>query len=157
VFTQAYQLPTVGLRYFNVFGPKQDPNSHYAAVIPKFITEILAGRSPVIFGDGTQSRDFCFIENVVSANLLACQSNDAIGHSMNVACHERTDLNELVQKINEILGKNIPAKYEEARVGDIKHSLADIEKAKRLLGYKILANFEEGLRRTIEWYQRAAR
>jgi nucleoside-diphosphate-sugar epimerase len=155
VFTHAYQLPTVGLRYFNVFGPKQDPNSHYAAVIPKFITSIVAGRAPIIFGDGTQSRDFCFIENVVSANLLACTSTAAIGQSMNIACGGRIDLNELVQKINQLLGTNVAAAYEPPRTGDIKHSVADIEKAKKLLGYKVLADFDEGLRRTVAWYQRA--
>jgi nucleoside-diphosphate-sugar epimerase len=155
VFTQAYQLPTVGLRYFNVFGPRQDPNSHYAAVIPRFITSILAGRAPTIFGDGAQSRDFCFIENVVSANLLACTSTNAVGQVMNIACGSRIDLNELVQKINLLLNTNIVAIHEPTRTGDIKHSLADIERAQRLLGYQVLADFDEGLRRTVAWYQRA--
>jgi nucleoside-diphosphate-sugar epimerase len=153
VFTRVYGLKTAGMRYFNVFGPRQDPNSHYAAVIPKFITSILAGEPPTIFGDGTQSRDFCFIANVVSANLLACTSETAVGQVMNVACGDRIDLNALVKKINVLLGTAIAPRYAESRPGDIKHSLADVSRAKELLGYQVLADFDEGLRRTVEWYK----
>jgi UDP-glucose 4-epimerase len=154
VFTRVYGLKTVGLRYFNVFGPRQDPNSHYAAVIPKFITAIVRGEPPTIFGDGAQSRDFCFIANVVSANLLACTAEAAVGQVMNVACGDRIDLNALVQKINVLLGTAVAPRYAESRPGDIKHSLADVARARELLGYEVLADFDEGLRRTVEWYKK---
>lgn len=155
VFTQVYGLATVGLRYFNVFGPRQDPNSHYAAVIPKFIQAIVKGEPPIIYGDGTQSRDFCFISNVVSANLLACEAQRAVGQAMNIACGERTDLNALVEKLNALLSTSLAPRYAPPRAGDVKHSLADISRAKELLGYRVLADFDEGLRRTVDWYKRA--
>lgn len=155
VFYNIYGLETVSLRYFNVFGPKQDPNSQYAAVIPKFITKILKGESPVIFGDGEQTRDFTYIDNVVEANILAATSKN-VGHGevINIACGERISLNQLVDKINEILGTNIKPLYDKPRIGDVKHSLASIEKAKKLLGYRVSIKFEEGLRKTIDWYKK---
>lgn len=156
VFANIYNLPAVSLRYFNIFGPRQDPGSEYAAVIPKFIQAMLKGESPVIFGDGEQTRDFTFIENAVEANLLACNSNMVgQGEVINVACGARYSLNELVCLLNKILGTNITPVYEEQRVGDVKHSLADIGKAKELLGYKVQVGFEEGLRQTVEWFKAA--
>lgn len=155
VFYKLYGLETVSLRYFNVFGPKQDPNSQYAAVIPKFITKMLKGESPVIFGDGEQTRDFTYVDNVVEANILAVLSKN-VGHGevINIACGERISLNQLVDKINKILGTNIKPLYDKPRKGDIRHSLASIEKAKKLLGYKVNVKFEEGLKKTIDWYKR---
>jgi nucleoside-diphosphate-sugar epimerase len=128
IFASAYGLETVALRYFNVFGPRQDPASEYAAVIPRFITAALAGRGVTIFGDGEQSRDFCFIDNTVAANLLAASAPAAAvsGRSVNVACGAATTLNELVGLLGDILGRRVPITYEPARVGDVKHSLADI-------------------------------
>ena len=157
VFTGVYGLPVVALRYFNVFGPRQDPASHYAAVIPKFILAMMEGHRPVIFGDGSQSRDFCYIENVVSANLLACTAVSAPGNTYNVACGERTDLLALVDRLNEILGTEIAPDFAEMRTGDILHSLADIEQARADLGYEVAVPFDEGLRKTVEWYSRAVR
>lgn len=155
VFYKVYGLETVSLRYFNVFGPKQDPNSQYAAVIPKFITKMLKGESPVIFGDGEQTRDFTYVDNVVKANILAALSKN-VGHGevINIACGERISLNQLVDKINKILGTDIKPLYDKPRIGDIRHSLASIEKAKKLLGYKVNVKFEEGLRKTIDWYKK---
>ncbi len=154
IFYKLFGLETVILRYFNVFGPYQDPTSEYAAVIPKFITAVLKGEQPVIFGDGTQSRDFTFISNVVKANILACTAKDAAGKVINVACGARIDLNELLKLINKILGRNIQPRYSEGRKGDVKHSLADISLAKDVLGYKPEIGFEEGLRKTIEWFEK---
>lgn len=153
IFDRLYGLETVGLRYFNVFGPRQDPNSHYAAVIPKFLRAMTQGEPPTIFGDGLQSRDFCFVANVVSANLLACEAPAASGAVMNVACGSRIDLNELVARLNTLLGTSITPLYAPARSGDIKHSLADISRAQELLGYRVLADLDEGLRRTAEWFR----
>ncbi len=153
VFTDVYGLSTVSLRYFNIFGPRQDPTSQYSAVIPKFIMSILAGEAPTIFGDGEQSRDFTYIDNVVQANISACTAPDACsGKVVNIACGERIDLNGLVDVINEVLGTAIKANYAETRVGDVKHSLADIAAAQELIGYDPKVKFAEGLRRTIEWY-----
>lgn len=154
VFSRVYGLETVVLRYFNVFGPRQDPTSYYSAVIPKFIKALLEGKSPTIFGDGEQSRDFCYIDNVVSANLLACTAPDAVGEMMNIACGERITLNELYQNLCKILGVSTPAQYEAPRPGDIKHSLADIEKAKKLLNYKVLVPVYEGLGKTAQWFKK---
>lgn len=155
VFHNIYGLETVSLRYFNVFGPKQDPDSPYAAVIPKFITKILKGESPVIFGDGEQTRDFTYVANVVEANILAATSEN-VGHGevINIACGESISLNQLVKKINEILGTNVKPLYDKPRIGDVKHSLASIEKAKKLLGYRVSVKFEEGLKKTIDWYKK---
>lgn len=153
-FHQIYGLETVALRYFNVFGPRQNPFSQYAAVIPKFITMIKNGQNPTIFGDGLTSRDFTFIENVVNANLLACEKKEAAGNIINIACFKAFTLNDLVQKLNKIIGTDIPPTYLPDKKGDVKHSLADIAKAKRLLGYEPAIDFDEGLRRTVEWFKR---
>ncbi|MCB5234357.1 MAG: SDR family oxidoreductase [Candidatus Cloacimonetes bacterium] len=153
IFTEIYGLETVSLRYFNVFGPNQDPTSQYSAVIPKFIRLIMAEKEPIIYGDGTQSRDFTFVENNVWANIQACVAPNAAGKVINIACGERYTLIELVEKINAILGKNVEPKFEPDRAGDVKHSLAGIEKAKDLLGYEVRVDFEEGLRRTINYFK----
>jgi nucleoside-diphosphate-sugar epimerase len=154
VYADIYGLETVCLRYFNIFGPYQDPASEYAAVIPKFILKMLAGEAPVIYGDGEQSRDFTYIDNAVEANLLACKSEKVgRGEVINVACGERYSLNELVAALNEILGTKIEPLYDEARPGDVKHSLAAIERARELLGYEVKVDFHEGLKRTVEWFR----
>ncbi len=153
VFTRIYGLKTIALRYFNVFGPRQDPNSQYSAVIPKFITAIMKNESPVIFGDGEQSRDFTFVRNVIEGNILAATTDCEAGIAMNCACHGRITLNELVAMINEILGKDIKPIYKEPRAGDIKHSFADIQLAEKNLNYIPLVNFKEGLKITIESFK----
>nr|MDK2851517.1 UDP-N-acetylglucosamine/UDP-N-acetylgalactosamine 4-epimerase [Candidatus Cloacimonadota bacterium] len=152
IFSQIYGLETVALRYFNVFGPNQDPTSQYSAVIPKFIKLIMANKEPVIYGDGSQSRDFTFVENNVWANLQACTAPKAVGEVINIACGESYTLIDLVNMINEILSKKIEPKFAPERAGDVKHSLAGIEKAKELLGYKVRVDFKEGLERTIEYF-----
>ena len=152
VFYELYGLETVSLRYFNVFGPHQDPNSQYAAVIPKFITAMLNDESPVIFGDGEQSRDFTYIQNNVDANLLACEVTGVAGKMFNIASGERISLNELVAMLKKILGKKIEPVYKEPRPGDVKHSLADITLAREILGYKPRYGFEDGLKKTVEWF-----
>ncbi len=155
IFWRLYGLETVSLRYFNVFGPRQDPQSQYAAVIPRFITAILRDQSPVIFGDGSQTRDFSHVENVIHANLLACEApKEALGQSFNIACGGRISLLDLVDTVNKILGKNVKPKFDPARPGDILHSQADITKAERLLDWKPTVNFPEGIAKTIAWYQR---
>jgi len=155
VYAGIYSLPTVSLRYFNIFGPYQDPASEYAAVIPKFILAMLEGKAPVIYGDGEQSRDFTYIDNAVAANLLACKSEKVgRGEVINVACGERFTLNQLVKLLNEIMGLDIEPGYAEVRPGDVKHSLAGISKAEELLGYSAEVDFTEGLRRTVEWFQK---
>lgn len=153
IFTQLYGLETVALRYFNVFGPNQDPTSQYSAVIPKFIKLIMAEKEPVIYGDGSQSRDFTFVENNVWANIQACTAPKAVGEVINIACGERYTLIDLVNMINDILGKHVEPKFEPDRAGDVKHSLAGIEKAKELLDYKVLVDFREGLERTVRFFQ----
>jgi nucleoside-diphosphate-sugar epimerase len=159
VFATAYGLETVALRYFNVFGARQDPMSEYAAVIPRFITAALAGKGVTIYGDGTQSRDFCYIDNTVEANLLAGSAPAAqvSGRVVNVACGAATTLNEVVALLGEIQGRKIDVKYEPSRVGDVKHSLADITEAKTRLGYVGAVSFLDGLRRTYEWYAERAK
>jgi nucleoside-diphosphate-sugar epimerase len=156
VFAGAYGLETVCLRYFNVFGPRQDPASEYAAVIPRFVTAALAGRGVTIFGDGTQSRDFCFIDNTVGANLSAsaAPAADVSGKVFNVACGTATSLNDVARLIGESLGKPLSVSYSPSRVGDVKHSLADISAARAAFGYEGAISFVEGLRRTIAWYAR---
>jgi UDP-N-acetylglucosamine/UDP-N-acetyl-alpha-D-glucosaminouronate 4-epimerase len=156
VYARAYGLETVSLRYFNVFGPRQDPQSEYAAVIPKFITAALAGRQPRIFGDGTQSRDFCHIDNVIEANFKAASAGagQVSGGVFNVACGQATTLNQVVALIGEALGQKLEAVHEAERAGDIKHSHADISAARARLGYEARVSFAEGLRRTIDWYKR---
>jgi len=153
VFTRAYGLETVCLRYFNVFGPRQDPTSPYSGVISKFITTLLNGETPVIYGDGEQSRDFTYIDNVVAANLSAAEAPDASGQVMNLGLCERTTLNQLLGELQRIIGASQPARYEETRAGDIRHSLADITRAEALLGYRPEVGLAEGLRRTVEWYR----
>jgi len=153
VFTQIYGLETVALRYFNVFGPNQDPSSQYSAVIPKFINAIKNGEPPTIYGDGEQSRDFTYVENVVNANLLACKEGleDISGEVFNIACGKRVTVNELVESINEILGTDIKPVYAEPRRGDVKHSLANIGKAQQFLGYEVKVEFFEGLKNIITY------
>lgn len=147
VFHRLYGLETIALRYFNVFGPNQDPTSQYSAVIPKFITAMKEDRQPIIYGDGTQSRDFTFVSNVVNANLLAATKQlDEYGLVMNIACHERISLNELIEELNKILDKNIKPIYESARPGDVKHSFAAIELIKEKLGFEVEVKFEGGVR-----------
>ena len=152
-FYHSYGLETVALRYFNIFGPRQDPKSQYAAVIPNFVTAALHGRAATIYGDGQTSRDFCFVENAIEANLLACTAAGAAGEVFNIACGESTSLLETIEIIARIVGKKIPPVHEPARVGDIKYSLADISKAKKILGYTGAIKFPEGLERTIAWYR----
>ncbi|MGD8450319.1 MAG: SDR family oxidoreductase [Phycisphaerae bacterium] len=152
-FHTCYGLQTISLRYFNVFGPRQDPNSQYAAVIPAFVTHMVSGRRPVIFGDGEQSRDFCYIDNVVNANLLALEAAELGGAVVNIACGERTTLNEIVRLINGQLGTDLAAEHQDPRVGDVRHSLADVAAAKRVIGYEPKIFFQEGLARSIEWYR----
>jgi UDP-glucose 4-epimerase len=149
-FFEVYALETVALRYFNVFGPRQDPLSQYAAVIPKFITTLLDGRQPVVFGDGEQSRDFTYVDNVIEANMLAASAEGVSGQTFNVACGERITLNRLLGDLREIVDVDVEATYLEPRPGDVPHSLADISKARTQLGYKPVVEFDEGLRRTVE-------
>ncbi|HUI10812.1 MAG TPA: SDR family oxidoreductase [Bacteroidota bacterium] len=153
VFTRLYGLETVALRYFNVFGPRQDPSSQYSAVIPKFIRAILAGERPVIYGDGEQTRDFTFVANVVDANLRAASATGARGVAMNCACHDRVSLNQLVAEINAILGTSVQPTYAEPRPGDIKHSFAAIDLAQKEIGYAPSVPFREGLQKTVAWYR----
>src|SRR5215831_18420411 len=153
VFHRVYGFETVALRYFNIFGPRQDPESQYAAVIPKFVTAIVDGRRPVIFGDGLQSRDFTYVDNVVEANLLASEASGAAGRFFNVACGGRYSLLDLLARIKDILGSDIDPIHEAPRPGDVRDSQASIEAAKNALGYKVLVDFDEGLRRTVQWYR----
>jgi UDP-glucose 4-epimerase len=155
IFYQIYGLSTVSIRYFNVFGPRQDPSSQYAAVIPKFINSLMTSSPPVIFGDGEQSRDFTFVKNVVQANILAVQAEEASGHVFNIACGKRITLNQLVKKLKGILNSPLDPIYTDPRPGDVKHSLADISKAERILNYKPTYNMEEGLHETVEWFMRS--
>ncbi len=154
VFAGAYGLETVCLRYFNVFGARQDPQSEYAAVIPRFVTAGLQGKGVTIFGDGTQSRDFCYIDNNIEANMAAstAPAADVSGRVFNVACGAATTLNDVVKIIGDIVGHAIPVTYAPGRVGDVKHSLADITAARSQLGYRGAITFEEGLKRTVAWY-----
>lgn len=154
LFTKLYGLETIALRYFNVFGPRQDPTSEYSGVLSKFITLLLQEKQPVIYGDGEQSRDFTFIENVVAANLLAAQATQGIGEVINVAVGRRYSLNQALEVLNRILSSHVQPRYEAPRAGDIRHSLADITRARTLLGYEPQVDFETGLRRTVEWYRR---
>jgi UDP-glucose 4-epimerase len=154
-FWRCYGLETVSLRYFNIFGPRQDPNSPYSGVLAKFITQMLRGNQPVILGDGQQSRDFTYIDNVVSANLLASKAPAAevAGHVFNVATGHRVDLNETFRLLKKLTGYAGDVGYAPERTGDVKHSLADLTQARKHLGYEPVVDFEEGLRRTIEWYR----
>jgi nucleoside-diphosphate-sugar epimerase len=152
-FSRTYGLEVVSLRYFNVFGPHQDPASDYAAVIPKFISLMLEGRTPTIFGDGLQSRDFSYIDNVIQANIKACHAEGAGGGVFNIACGGRVSLLDLVSTLNEILGTSIVALHDDVRAGDIKHSQADIGQACEILGYEPTVDFAEGIAKTVDWYR----
>ncbi len=152
VYASAFGLETVSLRYFNVFGPRQDPKSEYAAVIPRFVTAALAGQGATVYGDGTQSRDFCFIDNTVEANLAAASAPGVSGQVFNVACGAATSLNDVVRLVAEIVGHPVPITYAPGRVGDVKHSLADVTAARERLGYRGEISFAEGLQRTVAWY-----
>ena len=154
VFTRVYGLETVSLRYFNVFGPRQDPSSQYSGVISRFTSALLGGETPVIYGDGEQSRDFTYIGNVVDANLKAAESAKASGQVINIANGERISLNELLRKLQDLTGKtNVKADYQPARAGDVKHSLADISRARDLLGYEPRIDLREGLALTMDWWK----
>jgi UDP-glucose 4-epimerase len=154
VFSRVYGLETISLRYFNVFGPYQDPASQYAAAIPAFVTKILNNESPTVYGDGEQSRDFTYVDNVVGANLLAARAKKTSGEVINIACGLRITVNEIINLINQCLGKTIRPAYEPTRAGDVKHSLASIELAKKVIGYEPVVSFQDGLKRAIEWYRK---
>jgi UDP-glucose 4-epimerase len=151
MFAQLYGFETVTIRYFNVFGPRQDPGSPYSGVISLFSTAVLEGRRPTIFGDGEQTRDFTYVTNVVDGVLRACEAPGAAGEVINVATGSRISLNGLLATLNGIAGTHVEAVYAEPRVGDVRDSLADISKAKQLLGYTPLVGLEEGLERTLAW------
>ncbi|HVB33885.1 MAG TPA: SDR family oxidoreductase [Patescibacteria group bacterium] len=153
VFTQVYGLETVALRYFNVFGPRQDPGSPYSGVLARFLLTLIDGGEPVVYGDGEQSRDFTFVDNVVDATLRACAAPNVSGRVVNVATGSRVSLNETLGILERITGRSARARYEPPRAGDIVHSQAGIALARELLGYEPLIGFEEGLRRTWQWYQ----
>ena len=154
VFTRVYGLETVSLRYFNVFGPRQDPGSQYSGVVSRFISALLGNERPVIYGDGDQSRDFTYIENVVAANLSAASSTGAVGKVINVANGQRITLNELLAELKDLTGKqDVTAEYLEPRVGDVRHSLADITMARELLNYESKVDLREGLKRTLDWWK----
>lgn len=153
LFSQIYGLPTVSLRYFNVYGPKQDANSDYAAVIPKFIHRILTNQPPIIFGDGEQTRDFIFVEDVVKASISAAEQ-DVNGEAINIACGKNISVNKLADKLIAVLGKELKPSYTEPQPGDIKYSVADISKCQELLGFKPKWGLEEGLLRTIAYFEK---
>jgi len=154
VFTRVYGLETVSLRYFNVFGPRQDPGSQYSGVVSRFISTLLSDERPVIYGDGEQSRDFTYIDNVVFANMRAASAADASGKVINVANGQRITLNELLAELKDLTGKqDVTAEYREPRVGDVRHSLADIALAQQFLGYESKVDLREGLQRTIDWWK----
>ena len=153
VYNGVFGLETVALRYFNVFGPRQDPTSQYAAVIPIFIDCIVSGKRPKVFGDGEQSRDFTFVDDVVAANLQAARAEGAAGAVCNLGRAERHTLNELLELLQQIIGKRVKPQYGPDRAGDVKHSEADISRAKQAFGYDPKVSFEDGLRRTVEWFR----
>ncbi len=153
VFYKVFGLETISLRYFNVFGPHQDPTSQYAAAIPAFVTAILKDQQPTVFGDGLQSRDFTYVDNVVEANLLAARAKHTAGEVVNIACGQAVTVNEVIDIVNELLGKNIKPLYTDPRPGDVKHSLADITAAQKLLAYKPTVPFKQGLKLAIDWYR----
>jgi nucleoside-diphosphate-sugar epimerase len=147
-------LETLSLRYFNVFGPRQDPGSQYSGVVSRFISCLLSDDTPVIFGDGEQSRDFTYIANVVSANLKAAEAKSGFGKVINIANGERVTLNQLLAELKDLTGRsNVAAEYRDTRVGDVRHSLADISEARQLLGYAPIVGLREGLEKTIEWWK----
>ncbi len=155
-FYGSFGLETVSLRYFNVFGPRQDPKSQYAAVIPIFCTKLLAGEAPTIYGDGEQTRDFTYVANVVQANIKAAEATGGAGGAFNIACGQRLSLNDLLARLCAILRVDVKAVYEPQRVGDVKHSLADISAAQTAFGYEPSVDFDEGLRRTVEFFKSKA-
>jgi len=154
VFSGVYGLQTISLRYFNVFGPHQDPTSQYAAAIPAFVTSILKDKPPTIYGDGTQSRDFTYVDNVVDANLLAARAKQTKGEVVNIACGQAVTVNEIINMINELCGKNSRPIYTASRPGDVKHSLADITLAKKLIAFTPKVSFRQGLEKAIDWYRK---
>ena len=154
VFYTTFGLETIALRYFNVFGPYQNPESQYAAAIPAFVTKILKDESPTVYGDGEQSRDFTYIDNVINANLLAARANQTHGEVINIACGEEITINGIIELINDSVGKNVKPIYVDTRPGDVKHSLADIGLAKKVIGYKPVINFRDGLAKAIDWYHK---
>jgi UDP-glucose 4-epimerase len=154
VWHRLYGVQTVGLRYFNVFGPRQDPTSEYAVVIPRFIMWGLQKRPLEIHGDGHQSRDFTYIDNVVEANCLAAQAPEASGQAFNVGCGARVSLLQIVERLEQLLGYELTRRHAPTRAGDVPHTLADIDRAKRVLGYSPLVEFDEGLRRTLDYFRR---
>ncbi len=153
VFSQIFGLPTVCLRYFNIFGPRQDPSSQYAAVVPNFISRMLKGESPTIFGDGEQTRDFTHVSNVVEANILASKAQGVSGEVFNIACGERTTVNSLASNLNRILKEEISPYFAEPRPGDVRDSFADMSKARKMLKYEPLVPFSKGLEETMRWYR----
>lgn len=153
VFSNVFDLETISLRYFNVFGPYQDPASQYAAAIPAFVTAILKDSPPTIYGDGEQSRDFTFIDNVVEANLLAARADHTAGQVVNIACGEVITINEIIGMINDLTGKAVKPIYDPPRPGDIKHSFADITLARELIGFEPVITFKQGLEKAIDWYR----
>ena len=155
-FWSTFGLETVAIRYFNVFGPRQDPNSQYSAVIPLFITAMLSGRQPLIYGDGRQSRDFSFVANVVHANLLAADAPGVAGRTINAADGRSIDLLMLLELLNRLLGTKVKPQFAPPRPGDVRESQADITLARKLLGYEPQVDFEEGLRRSIDYYRKIA-
>jgi UDP-glucose 4-epimerase len=156
VFTRAYGLETVALRYFNIFGPRQDPSSAYSGVISRFISALSSGETPVIYGDGGQTRDFTYVSNAVDANLLAAESAQAVGQTINVATGRQVSLNELLSILKTVTGRGgVRTEHRDARVGDVRHSLADITRARTLLGYEPRVTLEEGLRRTLDWWKQS--
>jgi nucleoside-diphosphate-sugar epimerase len=152
-FGRCYGLENVALRYFNIFGPRQDPGSPYSGVLAKFCTAFLEDTQPVVFGDGEQTRDFTYVDNVVQANLLACEAPNVSGKLFNVGVGGRTSLNQVLEELNKITGKKLEAKYEPPRDGDIRDSQADISQAREFLGYDPQVTFPEGLAKTFEWYR----
>lgn len=154
VYWETFKLETACVRYFNVFGPRQDPRSEYAAVIPRFIEAALNGNQPVIYGDGKQSRDFTYVENAVQATILAASRPQAVGRVINVACGERRSLLEVIEMLEGLLADRIEPRFEPARPGDVVHSQADIELARLLLGYEPVVGFKEGLKETVEWFRK---
>ncbi len=156
VFSHVYGLSTVCLRYFNIFGPRQDPHSQYAAVVPKFITRLLNGEAPIIYGDGEQSRDFTYVSNVVDANLKASKTPNISGEVFNIGCGSQTTLNVLVEILSKIMKADIGPSHDKARLGDIRHSFADVSMAKKELHYSPQVQLEEGLARTVEWFEAQA-
>ena len=157
VFHRIYGLPAVSLRYFNVFGPRQDPHSPYSAVISSFVEAALRGIRPIVYGDGEQSRDFTYVDNVVEANMLACTADGVGGMAFNVGTGERHTLNDLLSSLSAIVGRQLEPEYSNARLGDVRHSQAEIEKAQRFLRFEPRVSFKEGLERTVDWFRKSVK